>query len=610
MRKYLAISAIVTLVILVAFWNSFTVSAKSDLNLAHFGQLPVMSEGRIMPLDAVARQSALFITGKQVISDNGHNISAIQWMELSVERPQVADEIPIFSVTHDELRGFLGISDTMGKQVSFSFLAPKWGMISQQAFKANDLRPEKRNPFQRNVLLLRDQMWRYIQMKNSFYSDSVEDISGDYRFFMKMIDHNRDKFRALDSAQFDSSDPEILSLMMYIQRYQSMGQISSFWLVKDPKMNDSRAWMSMGQGILFDTMRRGSIGVARYVNLIDSMRVHDAKRFNAQVNELLNDAKRHPAGYSPWKLSLEYTFLQVQPYLVALIIYLSVCFLVVASWWVWPQILSQSGSLLMGFGFLIHSIGIVTSMLIHGRPPVTNLYSSAVFVGWIAVLGGIWINKRLSYGIGHLIGGLIGFVTLIVAHQLSVSGDTLGVMQAVLDSNFWLATHVVTISTGYSASFLAGVLGIFVLGSAWAKSSSATVKKLSDAVYFMVAVTVVLSFIGTVLGGIWADQSWGRFWGWDPKENGALLIVLWNLIVLHIRKSGYVKRFGMAVLAVFGNIVTAFSWFGVNMLGIGLHSYGFMEKGLVWLILFAGLHIGLILLALANRRKIIESGSL
>src|SRR5205814_4130441 len=103
------------------------------------------------------------------------------------------------------------------------------------------------------------------------------------------------------------------------------------------------------------------------------------------------------------------------------------------------------------------------------------------------------------------------------------------------------------------------------------------IKSLGQATYGVLCAALLVSFTGTVLGGIWADQSWGRFWGWDPKENGAVLIVIWNALVLHARWAGLVKQRGVAVLAVFGNVVTAWSWFGTNMLGIGLHSYGFME---------------------------------
>jgi len=106
-------------------------------------------------------------------------------------------------------------------------------------------------------------------------------------------------------------------------------------------------------------------------------------------------------------------------------------------------------------------------------------------------------------------------------------------------------------------------------------------------IYAVVCFALLFSFVGTVLGGIWADQSWGRFWGWDPKENGAILIVLMNAIILHARWGHMIKERGLAVLAVGGNIVTAWSWFGTNLLGVGLHSYGFMDGAMRWLAIFA-----------------------
>jgi hypothetical protein len=114
-------------------------------------------------------------------------------------------------------------------------------------------------------------------------------------------------------------------------------------------------------------------------------------------------------------------------------------------------------------------------------------------------------------------------------------------------------------------------------------------------VYAIVCFATLFSFVGTVLGGIWADQSWGRFWGWDPKENGALLIVIWNALILHARWGNLVGDRGIMNLAVFGNIVTSFSWFGVNMLGIGLHSYGFMDAAFKWLMIFIGSQVFIIL---------------
>ena len=100
-----------------------------------------------------------------------------------------------------------------------------------------------------------------------------------------------------------------------------------------------------------------------------------------------------------------------------------------------------------------------------------------------------------------------------------------------------------------------------------------------------------------MLGGIWADQSWGRFWGWDPKENGALIIVIWNALILHARWGGLVKQRGLMCLAIIGNIMTSWSWFGTNMLGVGLHSYGFMDAAFVWLVIFIVSQVAIVGLA-------------
>jgi cytochrome c biogenesis factor len=89
--------------------------------------------------------------------------------------------------------------------------------------------------------------------------------------------------------------------------------------------------------------------------------------------------------------------------------------------------------------------------------------------------------------------------------------------------------------------------------------------------------SLLFTAVGTILGGIWADQSWGRFWGWDPKENGALLIVLWIVWILHGQISGHIKKhFAMAALAAL-SIIVSIAWFGVNLLNVGLHSYGFIS---------------------------------
>jgi ABC-type transport system involved in cytochrome c biogenesis permease subunit len=217
---------------------------------------------------------------------------------------------------------------------------------------------------------------------------------------------------------------------------------------------------------------------------------------------------------------------------------------------------------------------------------------------------GIILERIWKDGIGGVTAAAVGVVTLIIAHNLSLSGDTMEMLQAVLDTNFWLATHVVVITLGYASMFVAGFLAmLYIVRGFFTKSlAPKSAKALSRMVYGIVCFATLFSFVGTILGGIWADQSWGRFWGWDPKENGALIIVIWCALILHARWGGMVRERGLMALCIFGNIVTAFSWFGVNMLGVGLHSYGFMDQAFKWLMAFDATQLVLIGIALMPMR--------
>jgi ABC-type transport system involved in cytochrome c biogenesis permease subunit len=311
-----------------------------------------------------------------------------------------------------------------------------------------------------------------------------------------------------------------------------------------------------------------------------------------------------------------------------------------AGWLGFSKTLNRSAFWLMVVVLGVHTWALIMRMQISGRPPVTNLYSSAVFIGWAVVLLGLVLEWFYRIGIGNLIASIGGFICLGIAHFLALvnPGDTFTVLQAVLDTQFWLATHVVCITLGYATTFVSGLLGILyiirgnrlgvltlalILGGAvayflflsnWDYATLAAItlglaalatspfgfllmlcvfrpdlgilRLLPRMTYGALCFSILFSFFGTVLGGLWADDSWGRFWGWDPKENGALMIVLWNALVLHARWDGLVKDRGLAVLAVLGNIAVSWSWFGVNELGVGLHSYGFTEGVLLTLGLF------------------------
>src|SRR5581483_22842 len=153
---------------------------------------------------------------------------------------------------------------------------------------------------------------------------------------------------------------------------------------------------------------------------------------------------------------------------------------------------------------------------------VTNLYSTAIFIGWGCALLGLAVEGLYGMGLGTAVASVAGGLSLFVAHYLALdtpTGDTLQMLQAVLDTNFWLATHVTIVNLGYAATFAAGLFGIAYVGlGLFTRALAGPLgKTLSQVIYGIVCFGTLLSFLGTVLGGIWADQSWGRFWGWDPK---------------------------------------------------------------------------------------------
>ena len=344
-------------------------------------------------------------------------------------------------------------------------------------------------------------------------------------------------------------------------------------------------WHSLG-GSLLGTVAAGELHpvVRLYAQLGDTYRAGDIATFEQRSSELVSYmAKEQPRAVS--RSSFELLFNRLQPFSQSMALYVLAFLLACTSWLVWPRTLSRSAFYLLLLALAIHTFGLVSRMYLQERPPVTNLYSSAIFIGWGTVIVGLILERIFRDGIGAACAGAVGFITLIIAHHLAGSGDTLEMLQAVLDTNIWLATHVVAITTGYSAMFLAGMLAIiYVVRGVFTRSlTSATANSLARMTYGVVCFATLFSFVGTVLGGIWADQSWGRFWGWDPKENGALLIVLWCAITLHARWGGFIRQRGLMIMALFGNVITSFSWFGVNMLGVGLHSYGFMQKAFPWL---------------------------
>jgi len=568
----------------------------TSIDVAGFSRLPVLNGGRIKPLDTVARTSLLLLRGKQTLPWRGETLSADEWLLDMLYKSQDADAYPVFNIDDPDVLGVMGFQQTANRYYSFTDLRPHLQEIASQAQQVDQMKPEQRSRYQTAISNLQSRVALYQKLQNTLQVADTEKMLDEVNLFKEMA------APVLMAHMAEGAKPskKFMEAIQIAQRYNFMREVAEFYPVPEARGLSKLEWTSLGQGILESvTSVDLSPAVTAYAAIGDAYRASDAAAFEKALIEYRSWLEAKVPGDLSTARS-ESLFNRYEPFYKSMVIYVAVFLLAVFSLLFLPQTLIRSAFYLLALAFGVHTIGLLSRMALQGRPPVTNLYSSAIFVGWAAVLLGIVLERMYRNGIGSMMSSMIGFMTLIIAHHLAGQGDTLEMMRAVLDSNFWLATHVVCITIGYSSTFLAGFLGIlYVIRRSFDPSwNGKTAAELERMVYGIVCFSLLFSFVGTILGGIWADQSWGRFWGWDPKENGALMIVLWNAFILHARLGKQAKPKDFVVMAVFGNIVTALSWFGVNMLGIGLHSYGWMDKAFSWLALFIATQFAVIALGL------------
>ncbi len=590
---------------------------KTAFDLVDFGRLPVLLNGRVQPLDSVARNALLQIRTRQAFAEVKNpdapwwqpsakytRMSALEWLLELAAKPEQADHRKVFRIDHPELLSLLRLPAAGPFYFSLHDLAPQLAEIDKQGQRAAAIQPASRTTFEKAVFKLQQNLILYQRLKSTLRPEDIDDFSAELAAFQR--DLAPGLAAAAQSEAGQAHDEKALNALVgHVRRYNDLAQ-TAYAMILPPVHPELQrdAWSNLGTGLL-DALSTKQVPPAAlaYAAMVTAFR-HDQP---AAFNQALDSYRQSLAGpFAPEvkKGREEYLFNQWQPFYLSITIYVVAFLFGCASWFGWPRMLNRSGFYLLVLGLTVHTAGILFRVVLEGRPPVTNLYSSAVFVGWGAVVLGVVLERIYRDSVGLVMASAIGFVTQIIAHNLSVGGDTMEMMRAVLDSNFWLSTHVITVTLGYSATFVAGFLAIvFIFRGVFTRGLNAEARSaLNRMVYGTVCFATLFSFVGTVLGGIWADQSWGRFWGWDPKENGALIIVLWNALILHARWGGMVKERGLMNLAVFGNIVTSFSWFGVNMLGVGLHSYGFMDKAAFWLWSFIASQLALIGLGLLPPR--------
>jgi ABC-type transport system involved in cytochrome c biogenesis permease subunit len=560
---------------------------EAGFHVREFGRLPVLLEGRVQPLDSVARNALRQLRDRQTALRDGRSMPPTVWLLETMMRPENADQLKSFRIDNQEMLGLLDLPDDE-KHFSFEQLRPSLAALEREARRASEKENQLRTAFERQTLKLYSALVLYQRLKSSLKPESSSDFAAELAEYESIIP---DGVAAVHAHQAGGGfDQDAFGkILEHLQRYNQMAN-NAYPLMVPPldRRVDPDAWENMGTSLM-TTIHTGKLHPAArwYATMASAYRDDDPGTFNQALDEYHDWLAAH-TGPELKKGRSEYFFNAFRPFYKAMGLYIVAFLLVSFSWIKASETARRSAYALVVVALIVHTLGLIFRMTLEGRPPVTNLYSSAIFIGWGAAILGLILERFSVVGICLASSAMVGFVTLVIAHNLALGGDTMVMMQAVLDTNFWLATHVVIITIGYSANFVAGVLGIFfiVLGVMTRTLNPGSAATVSRMIYGIICFATLFSFVGTVLGGIWADQSWGRFWGWDPKENGALMIVLWNAIILHCRWGGLIRERGMATMAIFGNIVTSYSWFGTNMLGVGLHSYGFMDAGFKWLTLF------------------------
>jgi cytochrome c-type biogenesis protein CcsB len=293
-------------------------------------------------------------------------------------------------------------------------------------------------------------------------------------------------------------------------------------------------------------------------------------------------------------MATEVHYQKLQPFFWTWILYLLSALLFTLSFLTLKGPLTKVASGLFVAAFVLHTYGFFLRCLITERPPVSNMYETVVWVGWGVVLFAaiFGLLKRQTWI--PLVGAAVATLCMIVADFAPVILDsTLQPLEPVLRSNLWLTIHVMTITLSYAAFFLAfgiGDYGLFLyIKDRFANKKK--IKELAQVAYNCIQVGVVLLAAGTILGGVWADYSWGRFWGWDPKETWAFIALMGYLALLHARLVGWAKDFGMLAGSIVSFSLVIMAWYGVNfVLGAGLHSYGFGAGGIEYVSGFVLLH--------------------
>ena len=579
-------------------------------DFSNFKKIPVLEGGRLKPLDTYARSLLTQFSGK----DHYQKQEASAWLAGLFFNPSSTVNDKIFLINNPDIAVALGIVPQQDRRYTPGQLQQAYRTLTQLQQAAEKIPEKDRSLAENEIMRVFDAINLYADLSRSFvFSFPQNDftITAQATKTKLGLPLDQTQFSFLEIALKAGEIEQATKILMnkqpsdYTLAEAELSRVASnlFRWSQDyknlpftviPSVENDK-WLSPWDALSTDFSNTQSRQlIILWNNMATSFSQGNDIEFNLSAHQYLNimhDALSKEDLKKVEKFPLELFYQQNSPFTWSIMFYIFAFIFFVVSFtsakplWYYLGLASVIG------GFIPHAMGLVMRIIIMARPPVSSLYETFIFVGIIAVFLGLMIEYYNRQWLGIVTAAISGTALLFIANKYSAEGDTLKVLIAVLNSNFWLATHVTTITMGYAATCVGGLLGHIWLLQAVFRRDMPTLDKTYKTTLGILGVALTLTFLGTNLGGIWADQSWGRFWGWDPKENGALMIVLWTALLFHAKVADMIGPLGFAVGAVIGMMVVMWAWFGVNLLSVGLHSYGFTSGVATSLIIYAAFEI-------------------
>lgn len=588
----------------------------SDKVLNGLATMAVLHDGRVKPVETMARHTLTQWSGR----DNLKGRSALSVLAEILFAPEKTGDHYLFRIDNPEVAEAIGMTPVTNRLYTYRQIEPGLERLQVLAAQTDTVEAENRTIVEKEILRTFSNVANFLNLTRTMQfavpsvnlavvlpetREALELPPGPTYSFWEMMARAPLIAHVLEGLERESplsvaAQHEVVRVSRAMFLQSQAGGASLLAILPEP--GNEGVWRSpaevIAQAGMLQTMNSE---ISALADMTEAYRDGDADAFAEAAgtyNTLVAGLAAREIGNT--SLGLEVFKNRLDPLFKSTVLFWIAMFTAFLYFLFRRKWIYGAAWLFAGSGLLLLSVEIIGRIIIMRRPPVTSLFETFPFVALVSIAVALFLERRSRQGVALLAAAMLGTLLLTIASRYAADGDTKQMLVAVLNSNFWLSTHVITISVGYAACALAGAIAhVRLVRGAWTPhpdpATKVSLREIDRMVYGTLAFGLLFSFIGTVLGGIWADQSWGRFWGWDPKENGALLIVLWCAILLHAKFWGVIRETGLAAGAVLGAVIVSLAWQGVNLLNVGLHSYGFTSGIALKLFAYVGAEIAFLL---------------